>query len=325
MRGAIGADIDAVEVFRVPANGSEHLIIPIIIGGRQTRAVLDTGSSMTVVDASLTTLLGPSRGSITADTTSGAAALELYSAPKITIGRLEPKVAPTVFVAADFSGIRHAIKKDFYACAGMDVLKNFVLQLDLRGGTVRVFVDPPTRRGTTVPLRMTAGVPEIYVPTSGWPASAPFAGGLWFRIDTGSVCPTDGELKREYFELFQKHGVLAIIGTGAGHDLLRAATAPYGRLSATLTIGAQKRTSPAFFAGDENRLGLRPLAAQLITFDFPNGTAHFEQYSAPLGPNSETKQRVPDHTVPMRVKPNKRRARTHERTTQDNRETPINK
>lgn len=270
-----------LEEFTVTASGDELLIVPITVDGKRLSALLDTGTKTTMFNASLRHLLGPPRGKVTVETPIAQTTFETFVAPKITVGRLEPGASPDVIGLSDFSDFQRFSNTKFDACLGMDVLKNVTLQLDLGRGKVRILSSAPKRADAVIPLRMERGIPEIYISPFDWPKGTHLRGGSWFIVDTGYLSATDGDLGRDLFELFQQRGVIVKLGDGSGHDLERASKAPYGRLLATIKLGAEDRIHPAFFCGKHDTFALRTFASQIVTFDFPSRKVYFELPESP--------------------------------------------
>ena len=134
-------------------------------GHRDALFVVDTGSSSTLLDSSLSGELGKPLGKITASdgTTGQKVKLTRYRAPSLFLGetRLPTRSA---MVTGDLTVAREATGHPIMGILGMDCLQNYCLQLDFDAGKLR-FLDPDTpadtNSGTAFPLNMVGGVPVI--------------------------------------------------------------------------------------------------------------------------------------------------------------------
>jgi hypothetical protein len=125
-----------------PDAGRGNLIITELRlkDGREMAFVLDTGAGITCVDESLASKLGGSAGTITAHSWGKDSTNKLYDAPAIYLGGARLRGDKTV-MAMDFKPMSAICGQPIAGVLGIDVLKNYCVQLDFAAHTLRFLDD----------------------------------------------------------------------------------------------------------------------------------------------------------------------------------------
>ena len=244
---------------------SDLILLPVSVGGKERNFLLDTGSTVSVFDRSLSS--GTPVRMITVGPPSGRPVEKgLYEPPKASVGGLDMRPAGPVLYS-NFSAMRAVSDRDIWGLIGMQFLKSYIVQVDFDARKVRL-LDPRTISredwGAPVPMRINgSGLPEIEARIEG-------QNPVIFVIDTGDN--GGGNLSRSLFELLfpeQKNArVKNLMFTG-----MRAS--PSGR-APTLSIGALSLPGIVFESARISSLGLTLLRRCTATFDFPRGTLYLK-------------------------------------------------
>lgn len=248
------------------------ICVPVTFHGRDYPFIIDTGSSVTIYDASLRPYLGEPVDSSLADMGAGSASLPLYPAPRARVGRLKLPTDQPVG-CTDLSVVREAVRQvsgqEIYGILGMDFLRDYVLRIDLARQSLR-FLPPKDRRedwGRRFDIDYrAAGVPTVLARLSEG-IEVPFL------LDTGDA--STGDLEAELFERLHSQGAVEITGharcaTGSGYR-----QTPEGRLD-RLALGPYRHDGLRLYKSHWNGLGLGYLAHYTVTFDFPNAAVYLK-------------------------------------------------
>jgi hypothetical protein len=237
--------------------------VPVELNGKTYRFIVDTGCTVTILDASLQ----PETKKVVGKARVNSGLLptqehDLFSAPDARIGSLTlPSDYPVVYI--DFTRLREVSGVNFYGILGLTFLHAFVVQIDCDEGRVDLLqhLQPDNGvRGEGLPFVPHDG--EMWVmATVGDDQRVPFV------IDTG--CVATGILAQSALEsLADKDQVrwlrTATVATLDGTDVTSAQV----RL-ATFALGSFRHHGLLFLTGKKNVLGLDVLRRFRITIDGP--------------------------------------------------------
>ena len=255
--------------FNKDAGSINHLFVKLHLkNGPELLFVLDSGSSITVLDKSLEPLLGKRLGETKFTYAwSGKVPAGLYDAPQLYIG-------DTPLLAGDWV-LTHDLKQFSSAqpvmgILGTDYLRHYCLQLDFAAGKMR-FLDPDhlnsENLGEAFPLAL-----EPKNPLTSTRANFFGQKNAYFIVDTGDT--RDAELKPIYFQrLIQEQAV----------DSLDQFKVPSGvihrnaRFSAVKFDGQTYRNFVLGDSSDANVIGLRFMSRHLLTLNYPKRTMYFQR------------------------------------------------
>jgi len=249
-----------------PDAGRRSLLIVTVrlASGAKVPLVLDTGSPATAFDASLAPLLGERLGTNTMVNWGVPQTAGIYAAPTLYLGHVPLQMTGSNVATFDRQKLADQGWSSLRGFLGMDVLQHYCLQLDFVAGQVR-FLDSsradPSHWGTPFPLtdlgdgcctindnlagvKGARSVVDTGCDCSGWLQPA------WYRQWTNQAASTDATI----------HSPDGTLAGDIYHDLdLRLMDSP----------------SPT---NDDhikyNGVGLRALAQNLVTLDFPHQTLY---------------------------------------------------
>lgn len=263
------------EEFTIGRNG-RLVLLPVQLGQRPIRCMVDTGASLTGFDESLRDELGDLQGTQPIETPAGTKSVEFFACPTARLGResLNPD-GPVVCV--DLEMARRASGKDIRGVIGMDVLRTRRMQIDFDRGTLRFLNALPTDRsqlGEKVPLTF---------PRGGAPCCDVLLGEAVrkrFLLDTGAHgISVEASVFDELVDEQQiRSGTPFTSVTVAG-----AVQGGAGRLT-SLAVGPFQHAGLRVVRLNTSTLGMRYLARFQVTFDFPGKALYLrpgERYSIP--------------------------------------------
>lgn len=171
-----------VESFDVQPHG-DALLLPVTIGDREYQFILDTGTSITVFDKSLESLLIPTLSSVTI---TGHEAT-LYECRGATVGRSRLSLEGWA-LCKDLTEFREYTGHSLYGILGIDFLRGRVIQIDFEAGRLHVLTSSRGAPGERITLGFRKnGLPTVAVDFPGL-ESRPFL------VDTGFLGIRDGGL-----------------------------------------------------------------------------------------------------------------------------------
>lgn len=245
--------------FKIAA-GDQVVLLPVRISDRQYEFVLDTGSSLTILDASLREDSGAAASTAQLQTPSGVKTVQRCECPEATLGPLKLR-SENAIACCDLESLRRATGRPIMGVLGMDFLQSYVVQLDFDSGMIRFFGNSRGSHewGERLPLDLDhTGRPctSVMLPSN---RITPFL------IDTGATGKT---LEASLFDrLVEQHEIVAGATTKAS-TLAGEIETSAGRLS-RLTLGSFKREQLVIDRDQSSLLGLDYLRRYQITFDFP--------------------------------------------------------
>lgn len=250
------------------ADDNDFLIVPVDVGPRRIRAIVDTGCSHLVYDESLRDLLGERRGFADAYTALGKARWEMFDAPRAKLGRLDMENADNhaenLVACQDLGHIRAFWGEDIRAVIGRPFLRQRVVRLDFNCGTMYFLTSSGPDAGRRLPIRVAKG--RWFVP-----ATIDGIGEIPLELDTGFI-GVAAALHPTYVTALEAKGVIHDLGRLVTNDVATQQTLRKFRGPA-LTFGGLRHAGLVFRDCKPNTpssLGLSFLTRYIITFDFPN-------------------------------------------------------
>ena len=232
--------------------------------------VLDTGSPITAFDKSLKLELGQQLGTATFSNFGVKQDVDVYAAPKLYLGNVPLQMVGTNVIVFDRQKLADPGSSSIMGFIGMDVLQNYCLQLDFAAGKLRFLDDESadkTKWGEPFPLTdIGDGCFSINDNLAGVKGSSSV-------IDTG--CDNSGWLRPELFQQWTNHE-----SSAAGKVY-----SPDGMLGGEIYHDLDLRPPDAkSLVGDDTHIkfsgiGLRVLAENLVTLDFPKRTLYLKRTS----------------------------------------------
>ena len=246
-------------------HGGLLLVTCRLADGKKLPLVVDTGAQITAFDKSLGTQLGKRNDTGTVWNFSVPQEAGVYAAPKLYLGKVSLRISGTNVVTFDRQQLSFHDRYPFMGFLGMDVLQNYCLQMDFAAGKMR-FLDShqadKTNWGRPFPL---TDIGDGCFAISENLAGVKGAGSV---IDTG--CNQSGWLRPEMLQQWTNqaasgkvHAPDGVLGgeTYRDLDLLDV------KLLSTSDLPLTSR----------NGIGLRVLAQNLVTLDFPNRVMYLKR------------------------------------------------
>jgi hypothetical protein len=249
------------------ARQGDLLLVPVTIGGRKVKFVLDTGAVATVLDSSVAKQIGPltpSQKNYSADFP------EMFQLPESTIDGSDLHLTGDA-ACFDLSDLRTASGHDVGGLIGMNFLKRHVLQIDFDRGWLR-FLKPDT---VDLPMGTLMSRDRFNRPMLGVELIAGQTTSM--LIDTGMAAPGVGEVNQAIFnELLVDRrvtikGPAARTATVAGESIGRK-----GKLD-RFQFSRFEHEQLGIREGTVNAVGLNFLSRYAITMDFPNDMLYLEK------------------------------------------------
>ncbi len=242
----------------------------------------DTGCTATIVDVSLQGQLGKQLGLTTADTPGGDLGLPIFKAPDVTLGglRLKSKEAG----CADLKILSEPIGCPLEGVIGMAPLEKHIFELDLAGGTVRIYdrvPDNAKRDGKVFPLRMDFGCPVIR-------ATLPDGSAEDFLIDSGGG-GASLSLSDHVFERFADGGTIRNRHRTNTFSAAGRGTTEVGLLDTFVLGGFKHNRLSVDKSTGMSAIGWEYLRRYVTVFDLPGGrlylrpSPHYHAAEQPLG------------------------------------------
>jgi hypothetical protein len=242
--------------------------------GEQVPFLLDTGTAITCLDQSLEPKLGRRLGPATVIHFGVKHEGSLYPAPRLFIGNTLLRSGGTNIATFDFRRTAPDGVLRFLGVLGMDVLKNYRMQVDFDAHRLRFFKSnhpAPRSWGKVFPLTTAEdGCPALMENFLG--ATSPVS-----IVDSGFNY--DGWLTPDCFQQWTNQPPRWDYGQNSFY---------YGRLGGEVYISLNLREIDKRSLATEdshiriNGIGLRFLARHLVTFDFPNRRMYLKRTS--VGP-----------------------------------------
>jgi hypothetical protein len=121
--------------------GGEIVVTVQLEDGKELPFMLDTGSPVTCLDKSLEPMLGKSKGTISFNTLDGPKMdATIYRAPRLYLQDVRLMTGDLVY-AVDLKTFSSEAARPILGVIGMDILKNYCIQLDFRANKIRFLDD----------------------------------------------------------------------------------------------------------------------------------------------------------------------------------------
>jgi predicted aspartyl protease len=250
------------------ARGGREVLVPVELAGQQYLFLLDTGISSSAIDFSLRERMGKPTAQQQAMSPGGPVTLDLYSVKQLKLGPLSLPEG-SLISAVDLRALQCTSGKDIRGVIGMDLMKNYVVQIDFDKGKLR-FMQSDRRKhedwGMAMPLTFDCDIPVVDVTVAGVKTA--------MMLDSG-WCHSSGALEAEIFNSLVDKAKLHTTGvnytTAAGTKMEKKA-----RFTG-LAIGQLRYDDVIFATGTYSLLGLDFLSRHFLTLDFPARQAYFRK------------------------------------------------
>ena len=257
-----GGEENVIESFAVRANGDD-LLIPVTVAGHEYQFILDTGTSMSIFDTSLKSLLVPTGKKIPVN---GKGAVRLYECRNATVGRSKIALGKWT-VCSDLEQIRQSCGDNIRGLLGMDFLRQLIVEVDFDAGRVKFLKSGKDAPGRKLPMQFMGeyGRPTIAGRLVGQ-MEVPLA------IDTGMYGLNNGGLSGPTMDSLARAGQIQMLGTEWSATLNGAIEGRVG-LVTSISVSDFTHTRQLFHESPFGRdaLGLGYLSRYKVTFDFPGG------------------------------------------------------
>ncbi len=250
--------------------GGLLIVVVRLADGEKLPLVVDTGAPLTALDKSLEPKLGKRLDTVTLLNFGATQDAGVYAAPKLYLGNVPLQMAGTNIVTFDRQKLADRGWPWFRGFLGMDVLQNYCLQLDFAAGEMRFLDDEHADKkswGKPFPLTdIGDGCFSINENLVG-------VKGLGSVIDSG--CDNSGWLQPALFRQW----------TNQESSSDGKIYSPDGTLGGEIYHELDlRRLDAKSLAGDNghlrfNGIGLRALAENLVTLDFPRRTMYLKHTS----------------------------------------------
>ncbi len=241
-----------------------------LANGEKLPFVIDTGAAMTVFDKSLEPKLGKPVDTGTLVNFGVKQEVNAYAAPQLYLGNVLLRKAGTNVVTFDRKKLADQDQSAYKGFIGMDVLQNYCIQLDFAAGKVHFLDDEhadKTNWGTAFPLT-DIGDGCFYINDNLTGMKGPAS-----LVDTG--CNQSGWLWPSLYRQWTNQ-------ESAADEKIYS---PDGTLGGEIYHDIDLRQLDAKAAASDdghvkfNGVGLRALAQNLVTFDFPKRTMYLKHVS----------------------------------------------
>ena len=252
-----------LEQFDVSTDG-DLLVVPVTLGKKPYRFVVDTGATNTLYDKSLKTCLGEPKSIETIQAVSGETTVELFDAPDAFVGKLNLKAEETVG-CLDLGQLRQASGLDVYGIIGMDFLRDHVVHLDSDSGKLSLLKSAPSGPGTPLLITFEGNYPLVDV---NLPGLAPQG----FLVDTGCCGTGTGSLEVTVFDGLVSRGTARTVESSLFTDL-RGDGRTRNAVVTVMKIRHLQHANLLFsdhWGSAHNILGLGFWERYNVTFDFPH-------------------------------------------------------
>lgn len=272
------------------------VLLPVKFDEKEYLFELDTGCSRTVFDISFKDQLGKSKRTDKANVLGKRIDVEVFDAPEAFLGPFNLKDCGEIS-ASNLKPIALALKKDIRGLIGMDLLRNYAVQIDFDKGKVLFlrsrpeggifsFLQPKKNRhpewGRRLPIRYVKGkrgqVPCVRGTIEGIEVD--------FEIDTGyagffanSAGLLRGDILKKIRSKTEWEATVTSAESRAASDQ-NAFDVTHGEkyaLVGKFSLGSLEYRHVIFWSGEKSRLGLRLLSRHLVTFDFPNNNIYLRK------------------------------------------------
>ncbi len=268
---------DELEAFPI-SRAAEPIVVPVTIGDKSYPFLVDSGSTFTVFDTSLVSLLGDEVERKTILTPAGQKEFQLARPKAASVGRL-PLGKDSSVVLHDLTRLREASGLDIRGYLGMDFLSRHVVRIDFDRGRLTFLRSAGDGAGQRLPLRLEGGRAWVEARLAGAPSPE------WFLLDTGHVGLDSGRLRPELISQLERAGKLRVVGVTKVETAGGRMEVKQGFLEA-LNLGQFEHKNLLFASTrDCNAFSLEFCARYVATFDFPGRAVYLRESSRHASPD----------------------------------------
>jgi hypothetical protein len=265
-----------LETFKVATDG-DFLVIPVRLGTREYLFAFDTGSTVSVLDTSLRSLVGDQLFQ-TLPTLSADGSIQLFKGPRLAVGKLKPMENLPVGLV-DLAPFRELSGHDLRGLLGMDFLRDHIVQIDSDNGTLSVLRSLPDKPGAEVRLSFSGNCPYVEANLAGITD--------WFLVDTGFSGGVSGMITTQCVNRLLRSGKAE-----AGGRFFKQATEGKGFEGRVVSvnsfrIGHFDQTDLSFTEGKQNLITALYLMRYIVTFDFPHAKLYLKKSAIYSDPEPE--------------------------------------
>lgn len=253
--------------FRV-GSGGRFLIVPVRLGQQQLRMIVDTGTMMSGFDNSWRSALGEEQGMTTLATSAANVAVSTFDFPEIQLGSITVQPMGRAF-AHDMGKLVAVFGEKVDGILGMDVLRQFVVQVDSDRGQLQLLKSLPPAVGqgdsyAKQPLWID-GVPRVNARCGNRSVD--------FILDTGA---SDISFDRWDFDRLVDRGTITPGPEIVSMTLSGESRSQIGLLR-NLSVGSFNHADLNCSRDRLNTLGMRYLSRFVLVLDFPGRTLYLKK------------------------------------------------
>lgn len=253
--------------FEIGAEGDLPLV-PVTVGGKEYPFLVSTGMATTMVDETLREKFELFRLETKAAPTrrGGGQPRERYGGLNATLGKIALEF-PNGILVGDYTAMREKLDLEVYGEIGMDVLQNYVVQIDFDEGKLRLLTALPGPAGPAgigeavriTPLGGEGGAPTIAVTITGLPAEK--------YIVSTSRAANALEVRGEVLTQLEEKEKATILDKDKG--VTRSGTLVFttARLEG-VQIGKFRHEGLIVNSAEQSTVGQTYLSRFVVTFDF---------------------------------------------------------
>jgi len=255
-----GDDASQNVIASFPISDEGVLLLPVKIGDKTYRFIVDTGATFCCFDPALP--LGRRLKTVKI----GAAAgdfinVEVHEPPAVTIGPLALD-APRGVLAFDLTRFRESLDLEVHGIVGMDFLNRYIVRIDPDTGELRFFKTLPPDSGSAFNMAYDQQEsPNLLMRIGDLPETP-------FMLDTGMLSFDSGSLGTYRFARLEQSRILNIVGHATADSASGTRSTRIGRAK-RLTLGEFEVADPVFGESGDDKVGLHFLSRFVATIDFP--------------------------------------------------------
>lgn len=248
----------------------DPILVPVRVGDRFYRFILDTGAPGVTYDRLLRQHLGASRGTVNSTSPIGVTEFELCDATDAYLGRINIRTKARVR-CTDLGNLRRA-GIEAHGVIGMGVLGRYVFEIDPDNRCVALTTSVSSVAAGGIPITTMNGLPSLTARVAGY-------GEEQFIIDTGCAGAADGSLPARSFGALAAKGLVRQQSTTTGYNETGEISTSIGTIASMSIAGIQHRdlrfsSHPGAIPG---LLGLAFWCRYIVTFDFPNSVIYLKK------------------------------------------------
>lgn len=278
---APAADVKARQViaeFEVAPDG-DFLRVPVTIGQEIYPFLVNTGNATTTIDDSLRQKYDLEKIKVEVRGRRGGVVRDRFGGLTARLGNL-PLEFPLGVESGDFAGMRENLDIEVLGEIGIDVLGQYIVQIDFDEGILRFLSSLPPSPGEAIritPLGGEGGAPTIPVILPGRPADK-------FIVATGRGGHSL-EIRSEILGQLEEKKQVTIFDKEKG--VTRSGNLLYetGRVE-SVQIGKFRHSGILVNSAEQNVVGLAYLARYIVTFDFPRSKMYLKKGKSLDAPDS---------------------------------------